>query len=221
MFSIYSFVFGFMKQCLGVCRFFERYSPCFLKNAWKRINEITIYLIAFYQNKRIEPFKESWSSHSYLLVEKEPVPNYYFNEVFNTDSPPNLLNTCVLEHLYIDKKKDTKTYNLKDSHCVGVLPAKTRFLSIEYRKSLDSPPISIELKDEDYQYGNTILSPLFVLRYLKYNSPQTYFNMQYTLCIMDDSLNYFELDSTQYIILGKKEYIIGKTIDIKIDKKTS
>lgn len=88
---------------------------------------------------------------------------------------------------------------------------KYSFLSIEYTHPKMKTSIFIELDKYAYCENNQLLSSIFVLRYLKHQALPYIFDMDYTLNVMDDSINMFELQSTQYILLTARTYQIITT----------
>lgn len=86
--------------------------------------------------------------------------------------------------------------------------SSVRFLSVEYCHPLMWAPISLEIDKGYYLEGNHLLSAAFVRRCLEYqNDPKDYyFDMDYTLTIMDNEINMIELTSKNYIILNKDGY---------------
>jgi hypothetical protein len=70
--------------------------------------------------------------------------------------------------------------------------------------------ISINIREGMYRNNNEILSSTFVLWYLEHQPLKYVFDDNYTLKIMDDDINYFELKSTQYIKFTLTDYQVLK-----------
>jgi len=83
-------------------------------------------------------------------------------------------------------------------------------LMVEYTHPKQSQQITLTIPKTMYIEGNHILSSMFVLRLLKYQSEKFHFDMDYKLKIIDDEINMFELSSHQFIVLTDNTYrIIG------------
>jgi hypothetical protein len=66
--------------------------------------------------------------------------------------------------------------------------------------------IFLELDKNVYYANNEILSPLFILRCLKYQSKAFVFDLNYKIKILDENIDSFELTSNQHIFLHKASY---------------
>lgn len=87
------------------------------------------------------------------------------------------------------------------------------FLSIEYSHPEMDDKVPIELSASTYIEGNEILSKQFVRRYLEYQSEPFVFDNNYKLILMDSKIKMLELNSEQYVVIGKTGYDI-KSISI-------
>lgn len=87
------------------------------------------------------------------------------------------------------------------------------FLSIEYSHPTMDDKVPIELNASVYIEGNEILSKQFVRRYLEYQSEPFVFDNNYKLILMDSKIKMLELNSEQYVSIGKTGYDI-KSISI-------
>jgi hypothetical protein len=92
-----------------------------------------------------------------------------------------------------------------------------KFLSIQYIHS-QCNPIPINIPESMITVGNELFSPSFVLRYLQYQDMPYHFDYEYKIQIIDDNINEVELNSSQYIILGKHRYEV-KTISVEESEK--
>jgi len=89
--------------------------------------------------------------------------------------------------------------------------ANIKFISVNYIYGEDpEKSVPIDVNRGFYMTGNHLFNATFVYRSLKYQSQPYEFTMNYTLQIVDDSANYFELKSDQYIQVEKDGYIIKK-----------
>ena len=94
-----------------------------------------------------------------------------------------------------------------------------KFISIQYSNEKYSFSIPIVLEREWFVSGNEILSYTFIMRYLEYQSVYYYLDEDYVLSIIDNDINFFVLESNQYILLTEDSYKI-MTVQGTIDKDT-
>jgi hypothetical protein len=99
-----------------------------------------------------------------------------------------------------------------------LIPCKTKFLTVEYTHPRMTYGIFLELDKNVFYANNEILSPLFILRSLKYQSTAFVFDMNYKIKILDENINSFELTSDQHIFLHKVSY---KIVSNNSNNKTS
>ena len=95
-------------------------------------------------------------------------------------------------------------------------PSKNVFLSIAYEHPNMEKPIPIEFPEGMYEVGNVIFTPMFVKRYLEYQSTSYVFDDKYTLDIIDNDMNMLTLNSKQYGVLTEDGW---KVIDIEKETK--
>lgn len=89
-----------------------------------------------------------------------------------------------------------------------LIPCNFSFLSIKYTHPIMDNVIYLDIDKNYYFNGNKILSPLFIKKYLRHQSRDYYFDMDYTIEIMDNDVETFYLSSNQYILLGDSTYSI-------------
>ena len=68
--------------------------------------------------------------------------------------------------------------------------------------------ISMELEQDLFFTNNVILSPLFIKRYLEYQPEKFIFDENYTINLMDDTINMITLTYSQSILLSEDSYTI-------------
>jgi hypothetical protein len=100
--------------------------------------------------------------------------------------------------------------NQKDYQPISWEPSFARFLSVEYSHPEMTGTIVIEMDKGYWLEGNQLLSAAFVKRCLEYQNKPYYFDMNYTLKIMDDNINIFEMGSDSYVMVGRDDYKILK-----------
>ena len=87
------------------------------------------------------------------------------------------------------------------------IPSKVKFLNISYTNPNMSNEILLEIPQNMFFVGNQLLSATFVLRMLEYTIGSTVlFDMNYKLKIMDSNIQYFEMDSNEYLELELDTY---------------
>lgn len=82
-----------------------------------------------------------------------------------------------------------------------------KFITVKYIHPMMINPIYLELNNI-YFKNNRILSPCFVKRLLEYQPIHYFFDMDYTLEIIDNNIKTINLKSTQYIELNENTYRI-------------
>jgi hypothetical protein len=66
--------------------------------------------------------------------------------------------------------------------------------------------LEIKLKKDEYIVGNRLLMPLHILRYMKHNGLTDKKLENYTIEIMDNSMNIFQINNRQCILLDKRTF---------------
>ena len=93
------------------------------------------------------------------------------------------------------------------------IPSKVRFLNIYYTNPNMSNEILLEIPHTMFYVGNQLLSATFVLRMLEYTvGSGVSFDMDYKLKIMDSNIQYFEMDSNEYLELELDTYNIKRIL---------
>lgn len=130
------------------------------------------------------------------------------------DSKGELTNEHIEEILYTIKYKDSYIVRRVNSETpmksIVFEDSEADFMSIEYKHPIQTNPITIVIPKGMHKVGNEILSPCFILRYLKYQSSSFHFDMEYTIHIIDNDVNMFIIKSDQYLLLTPEGYTIQK-----------
>ena len=130
------------------------------------------------------------------------------------ESKEYLINDHIEEILYTIKYKDSYIVRRVNSETpmkpIVFEDSEADFMSIEYKHPLQRNPITIVIPTGMHKIGNEILSPSFVLRFLKYQPSSFHFDMEYTIHIIDNDVNMFTLKSDQYLLLTPEGYEIQK-----------
>jgi hypothetical protein len=164
----------------------------------------------------------------YIFVEKYDMMNMYiisdndsydsffinsFKEACDCAKSIAYNNKSIVESLITMKFEDKyihytfyKENDENDPVTLPLIPCKTKFLTVEYTHPRMTYGIFLELDKNVYYANNEILSPLFILRCLKYQSKAFVFDMNYKIKILDENIHSFELTSNQHIFLHKASY---------------
>ena len=98
--------------------------------------------------------------------------------------------------------------------------SKSVFLSISYKHPDMEKPIAIEIPESMYQVGNVVFTPMFVKRYLEYQSLSYVFDEKYTLDIIDNDMNMLTMNSKQFGILTEEGWnIVDISKELKSESK--
>jgi len=175
----------------------------------------------------IEPAQDSWKSILWIenqqlhqnhieASEEESIIQYKRTirdckeDLSKDPSPIIIMKTedgyyCnILTEMY----KDARLYLSNEPKTLS----KVRFISVDYIYGEDGEKsLPIDVNRGFYMTDNDLFNSTFVYRALKYQSLPFEFNMNYTLQIVDDCANYFEIKSDQYIHIEKDGYVVKKT----------
>jgi hypothetical protein len=99
-----------------------------------------------------------------------------------------------------------------------VLPpekSEVELLCVEYRHPDMARPVAIAIPSSYFYVGNELLSMAFVRRMLEYSSVFTtfVFDENYTVNIIDQTINQYQLTSRNYIVLEKETFRIAEIPD--------
>jgi len=152
----------------------------------------------------------------YIISDNDSYDSFFINSfkeacdcaksiAYNNKSIVESLITMKFEDKYIHytfyKENDEN-----DPLTLPLIPCKTKFLTVEYTHPRMTYGIFLELDKNVYYANNEILSPLFILRCLKYQSKAFVFDLNYKIKILDENIDSFELTSNQHIFLHKASY---------------
>ena len=160
--------------------------------------KLTEYFVHMYDDDMIETSKLDYLQTWYNIVLKQS----------ETDK-------TTIDNLFTIKDKKYRHYricNEKNKEIPTSLSTEVsdiRFISIEIHMPVFSnKPYIIEIEPTAYLVDNVLFTPAFVKRYMEYYVDSVTFDMNYKIKIMDNNIHSFELDSTQYLVLGKDGYTI-------------
>ncbi len=149
-------------------------------------------------------FTESYNKMN-DLIDKDDMIQAFENALENNADIYNDDDTIVVmkwDGLYKISRVTTpvkpQTYDLEKS--------TVRFLSVEYTVPQSTSGVSLKIPVEMCLKGNELFSHAFVRRLLEYQPEPFEFDFNYRLKVMDGEVNEFELNNTQYIVLGETGY---------------
>ena len=196
--------------------------------------------------QHMEPFNTQWTSKSTIVQNKKYfMEKYSLRETYNTpvdvtnDSGLFILLSCMMSYfnsvLCVNTIKNSELFIIKmndeqdNSECyfsyrndtnipIIIKKSKAKFLSIEYKHPKMEDSIELTLNNSWFYAGNELFTPAFVLRALKYQSSQFIFDMNYTICFMDNDINCVEFGSNKYVFLTDDGYeLIENDTPIELD----
>jgi hypothetical protein len=223
------------------CKAFVQQKLAYLYNNNKIVNKYVnlvnygaVWLYAYLQCRRTEPFVKSWTCVS-ALVKSYYTYNqfiYRFNDLYdkkpliNVDDYATALQTVIgvvksetaitecLVTLKIDNKYIHRICNpatlFRNADASKILfdQSDVKFLSIEYHSTDYLNPQVLEIDKNELLVNNEILSMAFVKRALEYQIPYHRFNKNYKILLMDNNLKTVSLNQGEYIVLHKNYYSI-------------
>lgn len=115
---------------------------------------------------------------------------------------------CYYDNRYISKVIHPTAISNQIDIDTNAPRSRVSFLSITYNHPDQTAHIPIDLPRNMFYTGNEILSSAFIKRYLEYNHTHYIMNEEYTIQIMDNMLQTFDLDNTQYVLLKERAYVV-------------
>lgn len=184
----------------------------------------------FIENYKVEPFQQNWvSTHiliknnhlfkgnsfihieNYQMMSNDLSPDCSYNEKIESGFMYfySILQSLIVNLMHVVDAivvmKDGDRYivrSILNKHETFYhKSSKQVFLSIAYKHPDIKEPIAIEFPETMYEIGNVIFTPMFIKRYLEYQSLSYVFDDRYTLDIIDNDMNMLTLNSSQYGVL--------------------
>jgi len=220
----------FLFLCKQMNRVSAYYNNLYVSNAIIRnISNATKYFYYSFTFQRTEP-PMPWvcncsiqKSKSYLLVERytSVEQNYIASIIGPYIESFHKASSNQIELNNLDKLNSntslTITKLMNDEVCYYVSRNPTyetiekssaKFISIEYCHPTMQESVEIILDKEWFYAGNELFTPTFVLRALEHQSQKYYFDFNYKIKILDDSITLFEFGSESYVLLTPNGYEI-------------
>ena len=133
--------------------------------------------------------------------------NYTFYSIVDKNKHIDYKNYLMLMKFYDTYLAHINLHPDK-TNMISFIPSSVSFLTIQYTHPRQPYPVSIVLPKGMYTVGNELFSPIFVLRCLKYQTQSYYFDMNYSLKIIDNNIEMVKLTSKQYVKIEEKSYKI-------------
>jgi len=196
-----------------------------VKNSIDTANYVWRFLKSIVTNDRIEPLASDWTSVSKLIRNCDEPFIFYENYYYASDLNCHDANSFLTYYLHLPEViaphecKCLIMKNVQDQYLVKAIkinkhglviskqPSNVKFLSIEYSHPTTNVKLQLSLDPGMYIEFNELFAPVFVLRLLEYqHNNRYYFDMDYTLTLMDNNINFIELSSNDYVMLEKDSY---------------
>ena len=154
-------------------------------------------------------------SYDFLSIENECLEPclFMYNDIVDRNKHIEYTNYLMimkfynsyLVHINLQSSPEAK---LRFSEHDNKMTSSVSFLTIQYTHPRQPQPVSIVLPKGMFTIGNELFSPIFVLRCLKYQTQSYYFDMNYSLKIIDNNIEMVKLTSKQYVKIEEKSYKI-------------
>lgn len=152
---------------------------------------------------------ETFTVDALLVNEQSSQHNEIEFAILRNEHEPNFS----MPRIEVNSKNNVETNSLERIAGNPVLIISgVSFLTIQYTHPRQPYPVTIVLPKGMYTIGNELFSPIFVLRCLKYQTQPYYFDMNYSLKIIDNNIDIIKLTSKQYIKIEEKTYKIIKIV---------
>lgn len=125
-------------------------------------------------------------------------------------SKKNQITSNDLILLKLENKRILKLLNNEQNINLNSEKTLQYFLNIEYSHPNMDENIEISLTNDYYFENNEVLSSVFILRYLEYQDKPFVYDNNYKINILDNNINSVTLNSDQYILFNKNNYIINE-----------
>jgi hypothetical protein len=241
----------FLFGCKLVNQVKDIYTYLYITN--KSLRDMVWYINKCYSTvtfQHTEPYKCPWISKSwltpnatcitcrYILNEEyktnfDEVFSYLFKTVYDTmnaqykafcnDTIEN--NTALFIMKLLTEDNDTCCIVSIDNEEIPstIQKSQAKFLSIEYKHPEMTNSIELQLDKSWFYAGNVLFTPTFVLRALKYQSQSFFFDMDYTICIMDNDIQIIELNFDKHILLLETGYEVveNDVVETEVEESDS
>lgn len=93
---------------------------------------------------------------------------------------------------------------------LDIVESSYGLLSVTYSNPKMSEQIMLNIPKEMYLVGNQLFSPAFVYRLLAYQNKRFEFDLNYTIHLIDNNINQFQLNSREYLTVGEDDGLVSQ-----------
>jgi len=97
-----------------------------------------------------------------------------------------------------------------DAPKLDIVESSYGLLSVTYSNPKMSEQIMLNIPKEMYLVGNQLFSPAFVYRLLAYQNKRFEFDLNYTIHLIDNNINQFQLNSREYLIVDEDDGLVSQ-----------
>ena len=234
MIKCYSFIQIKVQNCIN-----ELYKYKLIKNVSDNIYYFAYIIKSKFVNYYTEPIDIFWTCvcfadfdyknnkyiyedfYPIIVFEKDKICDLLitYNNLYKTGNFQNTAKVggklqiyeCLILLKYYNKCISRICNNKIDKSNLNLAPSSVRFLSLVYSHPKMKDTIHLKIDNMYYLIDNEILSPIFILRLLKYQRLSYEFDKDYKLEVMDDNVNIINLTSDKYIYLKEDKYQVLDT----------
>lgn len=161
-----------------------------------------------------ETEKEYYESYKIIAIQEDNNP--FINDVIKNDS--SLLkdenkNNIILICLMKDKYFVHFDYIYIENNSIELEKTNIQVISIFYSHPLMEDNIQLFIPEKMFIVNNCLFNAAFILRCLKMQNNNYYFDEDYIISIMDSNITEYEIKYNEYLHIGKNDFSI---IELKI-----
>lgn len=131
--------------------------------------------------------------------EKQFLLSLNYIDCFNIVNNYNFIKDSILLLKEKDKCFVYVIKTKKDSPDLNKNFSRLRFLSIVYVNNKTNEFVNLNMDEEMYIVGNELFSPTFIYKLLLNVKEENKFNLDYNLKLIDNNINFMELNKNNYI----------------------
>jgi len=188
------------------------------ENEW--VDNVSLYRVKKENGKFVYSINDSYtfyntrnSGDSFKQI-KNSMAGYakrnQMNRCYIQDIPVGVIQ--IIDHLVIGKclnAENKPKYIMSENASIDKM-SKASFMSVEYIHPLmeAKDAISLNIPHEMFLANNVLFTPTHVLRLLKHQGQSYYFDMDYTVKIVDGMINIFSISCNECIVLNANGYTV-------------
>ena len=104
----------------------------------------------------------------------------------------------------------TDNYTINSSSMVDMVASSYGLMSVTYSNPKMTEQIMLDIPKEMYLVGNQLFSPAFVYRALAYQNKRFVFDLNYTIHLIDNNINQFQLNSREYLTIDEADGLVSQ-----------